>query len=473
MKKEALYVENLSTDQSAGQNLEYVSLWLYEGEILGVTGLGDSGTAALADALVGALSPSGGAVYLYGQRVHCPSEEKARELGIFGITYDEAIVSEMSVSENLNVLRGFAWRDLVIRKKRNREVTQAVFEQYGISGEADQRAGTMTAEQRLELSICRALLCGARILVCREVGEGFSAEELRSFTQFLQQIRNEGIPVIVFNSDVRKALQYADRVVVMRGGMACWTCETAKVTAEDIYRRMQVQRQLPPVTPPRLAPPVYVSLERVRPLKEDFGTLSLHLRPGQTFGVLCEGTDRMGLLYRLFSGTTPAAGAATENGRRVRFDRWLKRHARDTYCLNARFWQTGLYENLTAAENIVLRSMCRFGERLGVLNERMLQLALRDFAQEHALDPDALRLYPRHLPAELRSRIVLLSALFAPPKLLVLDHPFYTIDERIKGNLLQCIDELKTKDTAVLWGSNDYTVLSTYCDHMIKLRPEP
>ena len=55
MKQEILYLEQIVTTQPSGQNLEYVSLSLRAGEILGVTGISESGASVLADVLCGKL----------------------------------------------------------------------------------------------------------------------------------------------------------------------------------------------------------------------------------------------------------------------------------------------------------------------------------------------------------------------------------------------------------------------------------
>lgn len=81
---------------------------------------------------------------------------------------------------------------------------------------------------------------------------------------------------------------------------------------------------------------------------------------------------------------------------------WRQRHAGEICCMGPRFWEKGVFENLTAAENIVFRSMNRFRKRGDVINRRMLRLALRDFAAEMGFDPEGLDVYPRHLSSRMR-----------------------------------------------------------------------
>ena len=77
-----------------------------------------------------------------------------------------------------------------------------------------------------------------------------------------------------------------------------------------------------------------------------------------------------------------------------------------------------------------------------------------------------MQMYPQQVPAEIRNQIVIWSLLFFPPRFLILDHPFYTIDERIKQMLLWCVEELKSKGTAILWNSRDIITLSSCCDYV-------
>ena len=467
MGHEILYLEHLVTTRLSGQNLDYVSLSLREGEILGVTGVSASGMAVLADVICGKTTPSAGAIYLDGKRVRYTSRTEAQHLGIYEITYQAAVVSDMSATENLTVLHEDSGWNRVLHKRQLNEVTRVIFDQYGIDSDPQAKARWLTGEQRLKLSVCRALLCGARVLVCREAGEGLTQTELEGFTRFLRQLSREGMSIIVCNSDVQKVLRYSDRIMVMRGGMVCWEHRAADVTAADIYRRMRLSIPQTSVGQVVERPPLLMGLRDVRLLKSELGGLSADLYAGRTTGVLCRGVEGQGAIYRIFSGTELVSGSVLQHGKRKAFKTWQRKHVRTVHCLRSRFWEDGIFDNLTAAENIVFRSLHRFNDRFGVMNWRVLQLALHDFAVENGFHSDGLQLYPRHLSTQLRNQLVLMRVLFEPPQLLVLDYPFYTIDEQIKSDLLQCIAKLREKGTAILWSSNDISTLQANCEKMV------
>lgn len=467
MKEETLYVENLTTSLTSGQNIDHISFSLDRGEILGITGLHRSGIVALADALTGEIRPSAGTIYLDGEPVSLTSRGSANDLGIYEIKHSLSVIPTLSISENLNVLRRFSWRNFFIRKRLNQDTTRLVFERYGISGDPDDYTYELTKGQQMELSICRALLCGARVLICWEAGEGFCEEELAEFKRFLHQIRDEGTPVIMINSDARKVMQFADRIAVIRSGMLCYDRNTAEASLDEVFHCIAGE---PLAAAPGGMQKAFKPLLSLRGLwipESPSRRISTEVYAGTVLGLYWAASGWGDMVYQVFSGKRKSTGTVVEGDRALPFSRWRRKNREKILCLGMRFWENALHENMTVAENLALRTYARYKSRAGVYNRRMLRLALREFAEAHGIDPDCLEQYPRHLPPELRNQIVLWGALFAPPKLLVLDCPMYTMDEQIRQNFLNCLTELRGAGTAILWSNNNSMILNTYCDRVV------
>lgn len=460
MGEEILYLRNVTADRRLGKKLDYVSLSLRRGEILGVTGLEDSGVYDLADVLTGTLIPDSGEVYLEGEKVCYDSREGARRLGIYNISVRDCAVPFMSLSDNLNLLSRFS----LIHKKKELEKTGLILEKYHICGKADEIAGEKTAGSNLAVAIYRAILCGAKVLVCREMGAEFSPSEAEDFAEFLWQLRDEGFSLILIGSGIEDIVYFSDRVMVMREGMVCYDRPSDRTTVSDIYRIIL------PVKPRELSrwsckTEESVKLSAVCPIKRGAPLLNVNLYKGAAIGVCLETVDN-DMLCRMFNGAVRTSGMAFWEGKRISFESWCRSNRQDIYCLGSRFWEKNLYENMTIAENIRFRSHRRYRGRLGFLNQRMLRLSLREFCEKYQVEFCYMQMYPQQVPAEIRNQIVIWSLLFFPPRFLILDHPFYTIDERIKQMLLWCVEELKSKGTAILWNSRDIITLSSCCDYV-------
>jgi ABC-type sugar transport system ATPase subunit len=474
VREEALYAENLITKQANQQNLDRVTFSLSNGEIFGITGLNGSGLSTLADVLTGKIPLSGGTIYVWGNKVRLGSREQANAVGIYDVRHSISIIPTLSLSENLNVLGRNSLRRFIINPRLNADTTRTILEYYHLGGSPEEKAGYLSSGQCAQLSICRAVLCGAQILVCQEMGEGFNENEELEFGRFLRQLRDEGIPIIMINSDVRKLLRYADRIAVMRNGMICYCRETREVDPDILCRCMSAPQPLmtPMLPPQKIHQGPSVRLVRVCPAERQRSFINAELRPGRALGLFWDNGNIGNLVFRMFSGTAPASGDVWVGKKCLPFRTWRRKNAKEILCLGIRFWETHLFENLTAAENLLFRSYSRYDRRGGMLPQSMLQLALREFAAEQEIDLDMLELYPRHLPPELRYQLVLWSALFLPPKILVLDNPLYTADEYMRNNFLICMAKLKAAGTTILWSSNEQMALKSYCDQVITIARE-
>lgn len=467
MRNEILYVENLTTALPSQQNIDHVSFLLERGKVLGVTGLHGSGLSTLAAALCGNSRISCGTIYLDGEPVALHSREDANDLGIFGITHSLAVIPTLSVDENLMVLRRFSWKDFFIKKRVNRNTTRAVFAHYGIGGAPDGSPSGLTKGQQTQMSICRAMLCGARILVCQEIGEGFSPEELAEFHRFLRQICREGMAVILVNSDARKVLRFADHVAVMRSGMLCYYREAAEASLEQLSQCMAV-KQSPSALGGEDPRRRLLSFEKVRLAGFGGRSITTDIYSGVITGIYWASCTHGDLISQMFTGRQKGMGTVTEGDAVLPFRQWLRQNRRQVLCFGLHFWERLLNANLTVAENLLLRTYYRYNDRLGLLNRPMLALALREFSEAHGVDLPCLWEYPRNLPPELRNQIVLWSVLFSPPKLLVLDCPMYGMDEQIRQSFLSCLKDLKAAGTAILWSDNS-EALRYYSDRFVVL----
>ena len=461
MKREALYAENLVTDRVGGQNLEGISFFLNEGEILGIVGLNGSGVATLADVLTGRTPLRSGHIYINGREIAGGSRERMEKHGVYEIGGDLTVVDRLSCSENLTLLR--RGRSFLIHRKRDLETARRVFEHYQLGAEPRQPASRLDLCQIEELAICRALLDGAKILVCRSIGDAFSEAEKDAFAAFLRRLTSEGFSILLIGTSLRLIQNYSDRLIVVRSGMVCAMRRSAELSRAKVRRYLDV----PPRDTFAFTGPGQLARYSVPMEFHDLCTPAglrlprLKLEPGQALGLVCGQRHAVEQIFALFSGTQTASGSVMESQQDLSFSRWYRQNRRRVFALRSRFWERSVFENLTLGENIALGAYPRFR---GILNGRMLSLALSEFAETHDVPVEYINGYPRHIPEEVCEQIPLWRLLFVPPKLLVLVNPLYMADEKLRRLLGRTLDELKSAGTAILWCGSEELSMSHYCD---------
>lgn len=170
----------------------------------------------------------------------------------------------------------------------------------------------------------------------------------------------------------------------MRGGMICLERKRCDITACEIHQRLRIST-MKMREEKKKVPRLYITMEGVGLLENGAKLISADLYTGRATGVLCCGPKGRGTVKQIFSGLVQTSGFVMQNGRIMHLEEWRQQKAGKICCLGPRFWEKDIFENLTAAENIVLRSMNRFRERGDAINRRMLRSGAARFCSGNGL----------------------------------------------------------------------------------------
>ncbi len=465
MTEEILYMERICTAENRS-NLNYFSLSVEKGTIHLVTGTDESGIYLLADLLTGQIQPSSGNIYYNGEEIRCFSRGQSEREGIFYISSDLPILSELTLTENLSYKKPLEWKRMYLQKKENEHRAAALFKKYGLNLTTDTSIYRLTRAQSYELLICRAVLCGARLLICQEMGEGFSDQEMEEVRGFLLRLKEEGVSFLLLNVNVENAMVFADALSVMRDGMVCYSEKMKDVSIYSVYKCLEsnqcAEYETTDVSGEGPAIKFAITIRRGGTVV----SLKICLIEGTITGLfLGEAYAAAGedLLYRALSGMELAGGNVLQDGKKFSFGRWLRRHREELCYLGPRFWECNVFHELNVGDNIVLPAISRYKGRW---TKALEMLMLREFAERYKIETDFSK-YPRHLSTREYNQIVLWRLLFYPPKYLVLLNPMFGADEPLREKILETLNVLKKKGTYILWLNNNTAPLEKYCTHIV------
>jgi branched-chain amino acid transport system ATP-binding protein len=97
----------------------------------------------------------------------------------------------------------------------------------------DIRAGLLSGGEQQMLTLARALSRGSNILLADELSLGLAPLVVERLLQAVRDAADGGTAVLLVEQHARKALRYADRVLVMRRGLLEMT-----LTAADALSRL-------------------------------------------------------------------------------------------------------------------------------------------------------------------------------------------------------------------------------------------
>src|ERR1700761_892995 len=220
----ALTAEGLHTYYGKSHILHGVSLEAAEGKITALLGRNGAGKSTTLRSLMGLTPAREGRITVFGEdTTHWPTFRIAA-LGVGFVPEGRRIFANLSVEENLKVPleRGGPWTI---------ERIYALFPR--LAERKLNRGRQLSGGEQEMLSIGRALLLNPRLLILDEPSQGLAPLIVREVFRIVQQMKAEGISVLLVEQNARASLEVADRAYVLDHGQIVWSGAAAEFASDE------------------------------------------------------------------------------------------------------------------------------------------------------------------------------------------------------------------------------------------------
>lgn len=227
-----LKIENLHVGYGDIQVIWGISLEVPENSIVSLLGSNGAGKSTTLKAVMGMLSPRQGKITFHGQDITKKSTHSIVNTGLFLVPEWRGTFSTLSVLENLE-LGAFASRARVHKNA----TLKRVFDLFPIlKDRQSQRAGTLSGGERQMLAIGRALMARPNMLILDEPSLGLAPLIVSNIFEIIQQIKEEGVTVLVVEQNVHMALKVATYGYILENGVI-----VGHGTSESLLNQKQIQ----------------------------------------------------------------------------------------------------------------------------------------------------------------------------------------------------------------------------------------
>src|SRR5918994_1953849 len=194
-----------------------IDLDVHAGEVHALLGENGAGKSTLINILSGMYRPDAGEIRFQGQPVAIHSPRAAIELGIGTVYQHLTLVPTLSVLENLMLgsQGGTGRLDLEGARERFAELARVL----GVHFEPGARTGGLALGQQQQVEIMKALWRqGSRVLILDEPTSMLTPQGYEELRSVLENLRAEGLSVILITHKLHEAIELGDRVTVLRAG---------------------------------------------------------------------------------------------------------------------------------------------------------------------------------------------------------------------------------------------------------------
>lgn len=209
--------------------LQHVDFDLHKGEILGIVGESGSGKSTLLKVISGIEKPDSGKLYHNEEEYTGKGPEKTGKF--LQMIFQDAYGSfDPKMSMEKSLLEG---------SNSDKDAVQRIIAEVGLSDELlRRRPRHLSGGQCQRMSIARALLSHAGVLLCDEITSALDVTTQAQVIKLLMEIRDkEDVSIMFVSHDLALVSMICDRIMVMKDGVVVDAGETEKVISDpsDAY----------------------------------------------------------------------------------------------------------------------------------------------------------------------------------------------------------------------------------------------
>jgi branched-chain amino acid transport system ATP-binding protein len=224
-----LEIVEIHTYYGGSHVLQGVSLTVEAGEAVAILGRNGAGKTTVMRSIIGFSPPRRGAVRFKGQDITGWPSYRLTALGLALVPQGRRVFPSLSVRENLEVAR----------RRQGRSRLDRI---YGIFPRLRERethpANKLSGGEQQMLAIGRALMSNPDLVLMDEPTEGLAPLMVREVGRVIEDLRREGLAILLVEQNLPLALHIADRVHILSRGRIVHSSTPAELRAsEDVKSR--------------------------------------------------------------------------------------------------------------------------------------------------------------------------------------------------------------------------------------------
>jgi len=212
-----LQLESVTKSFKGLMAVNFVTMDVHEGEILGLIGPNGAGKTTLFNLITGVHLPTKGRILFNDTDITSMPPHSRCWMGITRTFQLVRPFPELTVLENATIGSVYG-RDSSKNRSKAEATAFETLARVGLERRATEKAKSLTLVDRKRLELARALATKPKLLLLDELLAGLNPSEVLTSMELIQSIRDTGITIIMVEHLVKAVFGVADRVVVLNAG---------------------------------------------------------------------------------------------------------------------------------------------------------------------------------------------------------------------------------------------------------------
>jgi ribose transport system ATP-binding protein len=467
-------MEGVSKRYGGVHALEKAELSVTPGRIHAILGENGAGKSTCIKIMSGVVAPDEGHMTMEGREVAFASPSAANDAGIVCIFQELSLVPDLSVADNIVIINPPTRFGLIDRREQRR-IAEAALARAGAEDiHPLAQVKDLPLSRRQLVEIAKALQRQPRILILDEATSALTAADVAKIFAVLKRLRSEGLALLYISHRMHEIAELADDCTVFRNGRNVATYKAGTKTDNEVVELMigrEYSHIFPPKQPPvpQAKPPVLEC--RNLSWTERLRDVSLSVRAGEVVGLGgLDGQGQRELLLALFGVLAGCSGEVLIDGKPTSISSpSVAKSSKIGMALIPEDRKTeGLMLPMTVRDNLTFASLGRMSKG-GIIDRTAEQRLIDEMIKLLGIRTAGPDIPVGALSGGNQQKVALLRALFASPRVLLLDDPARGVDLGARADLFERLHDAAEDGATVLFSSSDLGELVEHADRVLVL----
>lgn len=448
-------LRNIHKAFGSNEVLKGVNLKLAGGEVHALMGENGAGKSTLMNILTGIHRQDQGSVFVDGKEVHFKNPVEAEKYGIAFIHQELNIWPNLTILENLFLMRSITNRFGVLDFKKMRQIAEEKCQEMNIELPLDAEAGECSVGQQQMTEIMRNLLLDAKVVIMDEPTAALTDRETEKLFEVMKSLKQRGVAMVYISHRMEEVFNNCDMITVMRDGVSVDTRPVDKYSLDDIVRDM-VGRSITEFYPERRNVPGDVILE-IKNFNQPgiFKDVNFNLRKGEILGIAgLMGSGRTEIMRAIFGVDKCESGEVIFKNEKLKITKPEDAIKAGFGFITENRKTEGLILDFSIMRNIALPSIDEFAKK-SVINYKKVNEFSHGLASKLGVKAHTLDLEAGALSGGNQQKVVIAKWVGMNPEIIIMDEPTRGIDVGAKRDIYELMNELTENGVSIIMVSSE------------------
>ncbi len=439
----------------------------FKGEIIYMIGLSESARIEFANILHGNSHFDSGIIYVNEILRETYSKQDSNDLGIVFISNRMKLIPELSIAENIFVIKNNGLDKILFNKKAIVKEADILLKEMGMQFSSGMKARELTGAQQNIIELIKTQIVGAKLIILDDITHDYTTKEYRQLIQILRILKNKGVSILIQSMRMGKLISEANRTMIIKSGKVAKTFYDLPISESLVHKILtEIDK---PKNILNFSDKKGKIIFRVENLVNDkLAGVSLSLREGEVLGLFDEEYEDNYALYEAVFGYRGAFSGNIFLDNKLFIPKNIKTaKKRGIGLLPQEIAENGIIPNLSILENVTINIWDKMTNFSGVIKKRYLEILIKDICKALNISKDTLLSSAYNADIYTLQKAAFHRWIMAKPKMVFLLKPFSSVDAISRDIIIEQVENLSNKKIGTVVISSNLEEIVNLCDRVI------